>query len=100
QGRVGVAGIAAAPDGGGYWIVDQRGGVFAFGDARYFGSVPGVGLCEWADVVAVTASATGQGYWMIGTDGRVWSFGDARYLGAMDVGGIQHARAVGMTLAA
>jgi hypothetical protein len=34
-----VVGIAATPDGKGYWEVASDGGIFAFGDARYYGSV-------------------------------------------------------------
>jgi hypothetical protein len=34
-----VVGIAATPDGRGYWEVASDGGIFAFGDAQYDGSV-------------------------------------------------------------
>ena len=37
-----VAGITRTPDGNGYWIVSLDGGVFSFGDAQFFGSIPGV----------------------------------------------------------
>ncbi|MGO8860488.1 MAG: L,D-transpeptidase family protein [Acidimicrobiales bacterium] len=33
-----AVGLAATPDGGGYWLVASDGGVFSFGDARFFGS--------------------------------------------------------------
>ena len=33
-----VVGMAATPDGRGYWLVASDGGIFSFGDARYFGS--------------------------------------------------------------
>ncbi len=33
-----IVGIAATPDGDGYWLISVDGGVFAFGDARFFGS--------------------------------------------------------------
>ena len=36
-----VVGIAATPDGGGYWLIGADGGVFAFGDAHFFGSGAG-----------------------------------------------------------
>ena len=35
-----VVGMAAAGDGKGYWLVGADGGVFAFGDAPYYGSDP------------------------------------------------------------
>jgi hypothetical protein len=37
-----VVGMAATPDGGGYWLVASDGGIFAFGTAGYYGSVPGI----------------------------------------------------------
>jgi parallel beta-helix repeat protein len=36
-----IVGISATPDGGGYWLVGANGGVYAFGDATYDGSLPG-----------------------------------------------------------
>jgi hypothetical protein len=44
-GRVdGDDGVAATPDGGGYWEVAAGGGVFSFGDANFFGSMGGTPL--------------------------------------------------------
>lgn len=34
-----ITGIAATPTGRGYWLVSADGGVFAFGDAQFFGNV-------------------------------------------------------------
>jgi hypothetical protein len=34
-----VVGIASTPDGRGYWEVASDGGVFAFGDAQFYGSM-------------------------------------------------------------
>ena len=34
-----IVGIAATPTGRGYWLVSADGGVFAFGDAAFFGNV-------------------------------------------------------------
>jgi len=36
-----MVGIAATPDGNGYWEVAPDGGFFAFGDAAYVGSATG-----------------------------------------------------------
>jgi hypothetical protein len=35
--------MAATGSGGGYWLVAADGGVFAFGDARFLGSLPAQG---------------------------------------------------------
>ena len=40
-----IVGIAATVDGGGYWLVGEDGGVFSFGDARFYGSA--AGLAPW-----------------------------------------------------
>ena len=36
-----IVGIAATADGGGYWEVASDGGIFAFGDATFYGSMGG-----------------------------------------------------------
>ena len=33
-----VVGMAATPDGHGYWLVASDGGIFTFGDAAFYGS--------------------------------------------------------------
>ena len=33
-----IVGMAATPDGKGYWLVASDGGIFSFGDAVYHGS--------------------------------------------------------------
>jgi hypothetical protein len=39
-----IVGMAATPDGKGYWLVASDGGIFSFGDAGYFGSTGAVHL--------------------------------------------------------
>jgi hypothetical protein len=36
--------IVPTADGGGYWLIGSDGGVFAFGDASFIGSLPGLGV--------------------------------------------------------
>ena len=67
-----VTGIAATPDGGGYWLVTGSGQARGFGDARAY---PGPGLR--AKVVGISASSDGRGYLLLTSDGRVYSRGDA-----------------------
>ena len=38
--------MAAAPTGGGYWLVASDGGVFSFGGAPFFGSMGGIRLVQ------------------------------------------------------
>jgi hypothetical protein len=76
-----IVGIVPSSDGGGYFMVASDGGVFAFGDAKFEGSCPGIGGCTGA-AVAVTPDSTGNGYWLVTETGHVYTFGDATYYGA------------------
>ncbi|MFI5040283.1 MAG: hypothetical protein ACHQNA_00295, partial [Acidimicrobiales bacterium] len=74
-----VVGMAAVPDGTGYWLVASDGGVFCFGSAGFHGSTGGRGLRALAGGIATTPS--GGGYWIWGQDGSAFAFGDAPDLG-------------------
>jgi hypothetical protein len=76
-----IVGIVPSSNGGGYFMVASDGGVFAFGDAKFEGSCPGIGGCSGAGV-AVMPDATGNGYWLVTATGSVYTFGDAPYYGA------------------
>jgi hypothetical protein len=75
-----VVGMVPSIDDGGYFMVAKDGGVFAFGDAHFAGSCPGIGGCSGA-AVAVMPDASGNGYWLVTQTGNVYSFGDAPYYG-------------------
>jgi hypothetical protein len=75
-----IVGIVPSSDGQGYFMVGSDGGVFAFGDAQYEGSCPGIGGCAGA-AVAVIPDASGHGYWLVTATGNVYAFGDASYYG-------------------
>jgi hypothetical protein len=76
-----IVGMVPSTDGGGYFMVASDGGVFAFGDAHFAGSCPGIGGCTGA-AVAVMPDASGNGYWLVTQSGHVYTFGDAPYFGA------------------
>jgi hypothetical protein len=76
-----IVGMASTSDNHGYWTLGSDGGVFSFGDARYFGSMGGKHLD--APMVAMSAGPTSDGYWLVASDGGVFSFGDAHYFGSM-----------------
>jgi hypothetical protein len=61
--------MAATPDSAGYWLVAADGGLFSYGDAVYFGSVPGQGITGPPAVVGVCPTPTGAGYWLVGNNG-------------------------------
>ena len=76
-----MVGIAATPDGFGYWLVASDGGVFSYGDACFFGSTGGMTLN--APIVGIASTPDGNGYWLVAADGGVFSYGDASYYGSM-----------------
>ena len=76
-----IVGMVPTFTGHGYFMVASDGGVFAFGDARFEGSCPGIGGCA-GSAVAVMPDRTGNGYWLVTNLGAVYAFGDAAYYGA------------------
>jgi parallel beta-helix repeat protein len=79
----------------GYWVVGSDGGVFSFGDAKYEGSLPGLGV-HVNDIVALVPSPDGLGYWLVASDGGVFSFGDATYYGSLPQLGVHVGDVKGM----
>jgi len=71
--------IVPTKSGQGYYIVFADGGVFAYGDAVYRGSMGGEDL--HAPVVSAACTPSGDGYWLVAADGGVFCFGDAGFLG-------------------
>ena len=59
--------MAGTADGTGYMMVGANGGVYAFGDAHYAGSLPGLGIAV-DNVVGLALSPDGNGYWMVSND--------------------------------
>jgi hypothetical protein len=76
-----VISMAAGPGGVGYWLLTSDGGVFSF-RVPFYGSVPGIGLCNVPTSRQIRSSSTGLGYWLLATNGRVFHFGDAKNYGS------------------
>ncbi len=82
-----IVAIEATPSSDGYWLLDSAGGVHTSGDARYYGSIPGlrnkgVNIGE-ADPIDIGTSPTGSGYWILDSAGGIFTFGDADYFGSI-----------------
>ncbi|MHB8189921.1 MAG: hypothetical protein ACYDHP_05790 [Ferrimicrobium sp.] len=83
-----IVGMVPTPNGMGYWLVAADGGVFNFGNAKYFGSTYTLGLTGLAGshplnapIVGMGATPDGMGYWLVAKDGGIFNFGDAAYKG-------------------
>ena len=76
-----IVGMAATPNGGGYWLVASDGGVFTFGNAVFYGSTGGMVLN--APIVGMASTPTGKGYWLVASDGGIFAYGDAQFYGSM-----------------
>ena len=61
-------------------FVGRDGGVFAFGDAAFHGSMGGVRLNQ--AVRSLVPDPDGDGYWLVASDGGVFAF-DATFRGSM-----------------
>ena len=75
-----IVGMAPTPDGGGYWMVGSDGGVFASGDAQFYGSTGNLHLNK--PVVGMAATPDGKGYWFVASDGGIFAYGDAQFYGS------------------
>ena len=89
-----ITAIVATPHGHGYWLVASDGGVFAYGSAQFFGSLPGLPASAQpgSPVVSLVPTATGTGYYEVTANGDVYAFGQAPFYGSM--GGVSLAKPV------
>ena len=69
----------------GYWMVASDGGVFAFGDAGFYGSTGSLVLNS--PIVGMATTPDGRGYWLVAADGGLFAFGDAGFYGSL--GGVR-----------
>ncbi len=84
-----IVAMVPTPDGKGYWLVAKDGGVFDFGDAKFYGSVYTYGITGLtgskplaAPIVGAAASPSGGGYYLVAADGGVFDFGNAKFDGS------------------
>ncbi len=84
-----IVGMAATPDGRGYWLVAADGGIFNFGDAGFYGNPYTLGYSGLSGsnplsspIVGMAATPDGRGYWLLEKNGTVLAFGDAVFYGS------------------
>ena len=87
----GIVAIVPTPSGHGYWLVAHHGGLFAFGDAAFAGSLGCLNpsaACGGSNsavdnaIVGMATSPSGHGYWLADSNANVFAFGDAPYAGS------------------
>jgi hypothetical protein len=78
-----VVHLEPTPSGQGYLILDNRGRVHPYGDAKGLGDVDPVTLAGDETPTSLSATPTGAGYWIFTTKGRVLTFGNAAFYGDM-----------------
>jgi chitodextrinase len=78
-----IVGMVPTADDQGYFLVGADGGVFSFGNARFLGSLPGLGVTPAAPITGIVPTGTDGGYFLVGRDGGVYAFGNATFLGSL-----------------
>ena len=73
-------------------MVASDGGIFDYGDAPYYGSLPGLGV-QVGNIVGISGGTTG--YSFFGSNGAVYSFGGATYAGSLPGLGVSVNNVVG-----
>ena len=64
----------------GYRLVASDGGIFAFGNAPFFGSTGSLKLNK--PIVGMASTPRNDGYWLVASDGGIFAFGNARFFGS------------------
>jgi endonuclease/exonuclease/phosphatase family metal-dependent hydrolase len=74
--------LVSLSTGDGYWEVAGDGGVFSYGSAQFYGSLPGFGV-HVNNIIGMARTPSDHGYWLVGKDGGVFAFGDAGFYGSL-----------------
>ena len=78
-----VAPIEFTYIGSGYWMASSNGSVYSFGGAKFYGSLPSIGVTPSSPIVAMADTPDHQGYWLFAADGGVFAFGNAKFYGSV-----------------
>jgi hypothetical protein len=76
-----AVGMAATPDGGGYWLAWSNGDVTTHGDAPSYGNASTFNLAQ--PIAHIVSTPDGRGYWLVAADGGTFAFGTAGFYGSM-----------------
>ena len=67
----------------GYRLAAGDGGIFAFGQDSFLGSLVSRHVTPTAPISGMAATADGNGYWLVGVDGNIYTFGTAKNYGSL-----------------
>ena len=56
------------------------GGIFNYGDTKFYGSTGNIALAQ--PVVGMRITPSGNGYWFVASDGGIFNYGDAEFCGS------------------
>lgn len=80
----------------GYWVADDDGNIYGFGDAAdydssTYGAVPigysaGINGANNIHVISIAAHPSGKGYWVLDNTGKVYAYGAATHFGETVIG--------------
>ena len=90
-----IVGMVPTANDQGYFLVGRDGGVFAFGNAPFENSLPGIGVSV-NDIVGIVPTSNDQGYFVVGSDGGVFTFGNAPFLGSLPSIGVHVTNIIGI----
>ena len=76
-----AVGMAATPDGQGYWVAWSNGDVTVHGDAPSYGNASTFNLAQ--PITHIVSTPDGGGYWLVAADGGTFAFGTAGFYGSM-----------------
>jgi hypothetical protein len=68
-----AVGMAATPDGGGYWLAWSNGNVTVHGNAQSYGNASQLNLNQ--PITHIVSTPDGKGYWLVASDGGIFAFG-------------------------
>jgi hypothetical protein len=64
-------------------MASANGSLYSFGGAKFYGSLPSIGVTPNAPIVAMADTPDHKGYWLFGADGGVFAFGNAQFYGSV-----------------
>lgn len=79
--------IRGTKTGRGYWTLNTKGHVVAWGDAEHYGDLKTTEV-DRNDVMDFAITPSGLGYWFVCKNGRVYAFGDAAHYGNVTVSSV------------